>query len=120
MAVTGGDLEAAAHSFEIEVGETTPFTIDQTIPGIGMGTGFATAAYELQTGRISPPVKGYGEWFVLQVIDRAPGEPSELATQRQTILQLLRQENASRFLALWYDQLRKSAKVVDNRESTLN
>jgi peptidyl-prolyl cis-trans isomerase D len=120
MAVTGGDFEAAAHSFELEVGETTSFTIDQTIPGIGMGTGFAVAAYELQTGRISPPVKGHGEWFVLQVIDRTLGEPSELAAQRQTILQQLRQENASRFLALWYDQLRKDAKIVDNRESTLN
>ncbi len=119
-AVTGGDFEAAAHSFELEVEETTPFTVEQTIPGIGMGTGFAVAAYELQTGRISPPVKGYDEWFVLQVTDRQPGEPSELAAQRQAIMQQIRQESSSRFLALWYDKLRQDAEVVDNRESTLN
>ncbi len=120
MATTGGDLEAAAHSFELEVVETTPFTIDQSIPGIGTGTGFAVAAYELQTGRIGPPVKGNQEWFIIQVIDRSPGEPSEMAAQRQAILQQLRQKSASRFLALWYDKLRQDAVVVDNREMTLN
>ena len=120
MAVTGGDLETATHSFELVVTETPPFTIDSTIPGIGMGTGFAAAAYELQTGRIGPPVKGQNEWFVIQVIDRDLGEPSELAAQRAAILQQLRQESQSRFLALWYDKLRKDAKVVDQREQTLN
>jgi peptidyl-prolyl cis-trans isomerase D len=120
MAVTGGDLEAAAHSFELEVAETTPFTVDQSIPGIGMGTGFAAAAFDLQTGKISPPVKGNSEWFILQVTDRKPGETSEFAAKRQEILQQLRQESSSHFLALWYDQLRKDAKVVDRRERTLN
>ncbi len=119
-AVTGGDLEAAAHLFELEVTETPPFTIDSSIPGIGMGTGFAVAAYELQTGRIGPPVKVQNEWFIIEVIDRVPGEPSELASQRAAILQQLRQENVSRFLALWYEQLRKDAEIVDNRERTLN
>ncbi len=120
MATTGGDLEKAAHSFELEMVETTPFAVDQSIPGIGTGTGFATAAYELQTGRISPPIKGNQEWFIIQITDRSPGEPSEMAAQRQAILQQLRQESASRFLALWYDQLRKDAVIVDNREMTLN
>lgn len=120
QAVTGGNLESAAHSFELEIGETTPFTVDQSIPEIGMGTGFATAAYDLQTGRISPPIKGNQEWFIIQVTDRKLGEPSELAAQRQTILQQLRQESASRFLALWYDDLRQKANVIDNREMTLN
>lgn len=119
-AVTGGDLEAAAHSFELVVAETPPFTIDSSIPEIGMGTGFAVAAYELQTGRIGPPVKGQNEWFIIEVVDRVPGKPSELAEQRVEILQQLRQENGSRFLALWYDNLRKEADVVDWRERTLN
>jgi parvulin-like peptidyl-prolyl isomerase len=119
-AVTGGDLEAAAHSFDLEVRETTPFTVDQSIPEIGMGTGFGPAAYELQTGRISPPIKGNADFFIIQVTDRQPGAPTELTAQRQEILQQLRQETASRFLALWYDGIRKNAEVVDNRETTLN
>jgi parvulin-like peptidyl-prolyl isomerase len=78
------------------------------------------AAYELQTGRIGPPVKGQNEWFIIEVVDRVPGKPSELAEQRVEILQWLRQNNASRFLALWYDDLRKEADIVDLRERTLN
>jgi len=74
----------------------------------------------MQTGKISPPVKGNSEWFILQVTDRKPGETSEFAAKRQEILQQLRQESSSHFLALWYDQLRKDAKVVDRRERTLN
>ena len=120
MAVTGGNLEAAAHSFELVVTETPPFKIDSSIPEIGMGTGFATAAYELQTGRIGPPVKGQNEWFVMQVIDRSLGEPSELAAQRVALIQQIRQESQSRFLALWYDKLRQDARIVDRREQTLN
>jgi len=119
-AVTGGDLEAAAHSFELEVAETPPFTVDQSIPGIGTGTAFASAAYELPTGKVSPPIRGNSEYFIILVTDRKPGTPSELTAQRQQILQQLRQEASSRFLALWYDDLRKKAKVVDKRESTLN
>ena len=120
MAVTGGNLEAAAHSFELVVTETPPFKIDSSIPEIGMGTGFATAAYELQTGRIGPPVKGHNEWFVMQVIDRSLGEPSELAAQRVALIQQIRQESQSRFLALWYDKLRQDARIVDRREQMLN
>jgi parvulin-like peptidyl-prolyl isomerase len=119
-AVTGGDLEGAAHSYELEVVETPYFTTDSSIPGIGMGTGFGVAAYELPTGMVGPPIKVQDGWFIIQVTDRVPGEPAELAAQREAIMQQLRQENASRFLALWYDELRQNAVIEDWRERTLN
>lgn len=118
-AMTGGDLESAAHSRELEIEETPMFGYEESVPGIGMGTGFAHAAHILPAGRISPPVKGDDEWYVLEVTGRSSLEEEELADKTEEIVQELRQEEASEFLALWYDELRQGADIKDWRQSTI-
>ncbi len=118
-AVIGGDLESAAHAAGLQVEETPEFTLDESIPGIGQGTGFAEAAYMLPAGKISPPVKGNDEWFILKVEKRTPPDEKDLADKTKEIVQELRQEKSSEFIALWYDELRQKAEVKDWRERAI-
>lgn len=118
-ALTGGDLEAAALAAGLEAKETAPFTVDGAVPEIGTGTGFAVAAHLLPVGAIGEPVKGNGEWFLIQVIERPAVDMTGLADRHDELLQQIRQEKASRFIALWYDEIRSSAEIEDWREQTL-
>lgn len=118
-ALTGGDLSAAALAAGLETKETPPFTETGAVPEIGTGTGFAVAAHDLPVGTVGEPVKGNAEWFLIEVIDRPPVDMSGLAAEHDAILQQLRQEKVSRFIALWYDAIRSEADISDWREPTL-
>ncbi|MBN2184159.1 MAG: peptidylprolyl isomerase [Candidatus Krumholzibacteriota bacterium] len=119
-AVTSGDLEAVAHSRELEFSETAPFKIDGNLPGIGTGTGFSTACHMLPVDSFSVPVQGDEVWYIIRVISVSSPDMNEFASQRQTILGELIQEKTSEFLAGWYRDLRENAKIEDMREMTLN
>ncbi len=119
-AVTSGDLEAVAHSRELQFSETPPFKIEDSVPGIGTGTGFSTACHMLPVNRVSAPVLGDGAWYIIRVVSESTPDMNEFATQRQTILGELMEERSTEFLAGWYRDLRENAEIEDMRELTLN
>lgn len=119
-AVTSGDLEGAAHAKELSIIETPMFRIDGPVPEIGTNTNFAVACHMLPTGKIGPPIKEYGAWYVIQVLDRTNPDMKAFAEQRETILGRLRQEKATHLMASWYEEIRDKAKIQDFRTQTLN
>ncbi len=119
-AVTSGDLEAVAHSRELEFSETAPFKIDGNVPGIGIGTGFSAACHMLPVDSFSVPVEGDEAWYIIRVVSVSSPDMNEFAAQRQTILGELIQEETSKYLAGWYRDLRENAEIEDLREITLN
>ena len=119
-AVTSGDLEAVAHSRELEFNETAPFKIDGNIPGIGVDTGFAAACHMLSVDSFSVPVLGNEAWYIIRVVSISSPDMNEFVAQRQEILDQLTQEETSRYLAGWYRDLREKVEIEDLREITLN
>ena len=118
-AMTSGDLEAVAHSRELEFNTTSPFKVDDAIPEIGTNTNFSIASFELPVNRISVPVMGQNEWYIIKVIARTAPDMAEFADQRQAISSEIMQERSYDFLSMWYKQLRDNAVVEDDREPTL-
>jgi peptidyl-prolyl cis-trans isomerase D len=118
-ALTGGNLAASALAAGLEAGETPPFTADGSVPEIGTGTGFAVAAHLLPVGTVGEPVKGNAEWFLIQVIERPAVDMTGLPARHDEILQQIRQEKTSRFIALWYDGIRSDVEIKDWREQQL-
>lgn len=118
--LTGADFEEAAHSLQLEIVETAPFKLEDSVPGIGTGTNFAVACHKLPVKEISVPIKGSGGWYVIIVTSRSGPDLNEFSDQRPEIMTELQRERASRFMAKWYEGLRDNAKVVDERETTLN
>lgn len=119
-ALTSGDLEAVAHSRELQFKETGPFKIDDSITGIGAGTGFSEACRVLPVDSFSIPVEGNETWYIIRVISKSSPDMNEFARQRQDILNQMLQEETSKYLAEWYQELREKADIVDMREVTLN
>ncbi len=118
--LTGGDLESVAHARELEVQETPLFGEDESVPGIGINTAFAHACHLLPIGELSAPVKGRDAFYLIMVTERTEPDMEEFTKRRPEILNQLRGEMASRFIAGWYDEIRQSAEVVDRRERTLD
>jgi peptidyl-prolyl cis-trans isomerase D len=118
-AVTSGDLEAVAHSRELEFNTTSPFKVDDAIPGIGSSTNFALASFELPANKISVPVMGQNEWYILKVVSRTAPDMTAFADQKQTLSNEIMQQRSYDFLSMWYKQLREEAVVEDDRELTL-
>jgi len=69
-----------------------------------MDEAFAAAAFALQPGGISDPVRSVRGWHLIQVVKREPGTPPTLAQSHAIIRQCLQHHDAQALLA---DQLRK-------------
>ncbi len=119
-ALAGGNLETAARAMGFELLETPPFKIADEIPGIGAGSNFAMACYELPSGRISVPVKGQNEWFVIRVQSKSLPDLNEFAKQKDQIRNEMMQQASYDFLSEWYGKLRETADIVDDREETID
>lgn len=119
-ALTGGDLESTAHERGLTV-ETTPlFTESESVPGIGVNTAFAHACHQLPVGELSPPIKGRNAFYLIRVSERTEPDMEAFSERRTEILNQLRSELATHFIAGWYDEIRQDAEVVDLRERTIN
>ena len=119
-ALTSGDLASVAHDQGFEIQETALFSENESVPGIGVNTAFAYACHQLPVGDLSPPIKGRDAFYLIRVTERTEPDMEEYAKRRAELLNQLRTEMATRFIAGWYDEIRKNAEVVDLRESTLN
>ncbi len=119
-ALTGGDLESVAHERELAIETSSLFAENESVPGIGLNTAFAHACHQLPIEDLSPPIKGRNAFYLIRVTERTEPDMDEYTTRRTEILNQLRSEMATHFIAGWYEEIRQNAEVVDLRESTIN
>ena len=115
-AAAGSTMEAAAQSQKLTVTSSEPFTRGGFVPGMGRLNEAIGAAFSLPIGAVSNPIRTEDGVVVLRVdrrvdADRAAWEKQK-ATQRQGLMQGLRQQRIQAFLL----QLRNDAKIEDNRK----
>ncbi|MGE5401222.1 MAG: peptidylprolyl isomerase [Ignavibacteriales bacterium] len=112
----GSSLNAAAASYkEARFDTTGTFTPAQPVPGIGRDFPFIDKALSAEVGKITEPVKGMRGYYVIKVVNRTPFDKGVFAMQRNSVRDNLLQEKKSYFFSQWIDQLKKNAKIVDNR-----
>lgn len=107
--------EAIAGIKEARLDTSGVFTPSQGIPKIGRDYAFADAALHAKINTVTDPVKGQRGYYIIKVISRNDFDKSAYAIQRNSIRNNLLQEKKSRFLNSWIEDLRKDAKIVDNR-----
>jgi parvulin-like peptidyl-prolyl isomerase len=115
-AAASSSLDAAAQSRNLKVTTSEPFTRGGFVPGLGRLNEAIGAAFSLPVGAVSSPIRTSDAVVVLRVdrrvdADRATWE-AQKATQRQQLMQGLRQQRIQAFL----QQLRADAKVDDRRK----
>jgi peptidyl-prolyl cis-trans isomerase D len=117
--LAGGSLDAVAKAKGFTVKETPSFKIADPIPEIGSNTSFQTACKFLAVNVVSPPIKGQGRYYLIDVVERSQPDMAKYAEARQAIVSELRNDVANRFMANWYQGIRDDAKVEDLRERSL-
>ena len=115
-AAAGSSLEAAAKQANKKVDQTTMFSRGSVVPGLGQYTEAVGAAFALPVGAVSQPVRTLEAAYVLRVDKRVVADSAtwekQKAAQKELRLNQLRQQKIQMFMA----DLRKSAKIVDNRQ----
>lgn len=90
------DAQGMAALAEQEAGvsftTTEPFGRDDNVPGVGRGTSFTVAAFELAEGASSAPVRTTRGWAVLRVAEILPPRVPELADVRERVVETWKQE----------------------------
>ncbi|MGE5432489.1 MAG: peptidylprolyl isomerase [Syntrophomonadaceae bacterium] len=114
---SGSSLQQAAQNFggQAKFDTTGTFAPAGTIPGIGRDFAFIQKALSADINKISEPVKGQRGVYLIQVTSRTPFQQSQFAMQRNSVRDGLLQQKKSYFFSQWINQLKKDAKIVDNR-----
>ncbi|MCU7496423.1 MAG: hypothetical protein HF314_14145 [Ignavibacteria bacterium] len=113
---SGSSLQMAASNFSQARFDTTgTFTPAQAIPGLGREFGFILKAENANINSITAPVRGHRGVYLIQVTSRTPFEKSTYAMQRNSFRDNILQQKKAYFFSQWISQLKKNAKIVDNR-----
>jgi len=112
----GKTLEQAARAEGLTVEKTPAFVRTMPVPGLGQANQAVGAAFGLPAGAVSGPVTTDNAVYVLRVDRRVNADSTAWAaqkkTQRESIMQQLRQQRVQQFLA----SLRQNAEIVDKRK----
>ncbi|MDP4195167.1 MAG: peptidylprolyl isomerase [Bacteroidota bacterium] len=113
---SGQALSSVVPSFKNAKYDTTnTFTATQSIAGVGRDWAFIDASLNTDQGKITSPVKGQRGYYVIKVMMKTPFDRSAYSMQRNSIRDNMLQEKKSYFFNQWLSQLKKDAKIVDNR-----
>jgi parvulin-like peptidyl-prolyl isomerase len=111
-----GDLSRAPSiDSKLLLNQTGEFTVNASIPGIGMDYSISSKALELNINQVSNPIKGINGYYLIKVLSRTPFDASAFAIQHNTIRDNLLQAKKSNFVNEWITELKKDSKIVDNR-----
>src|SRR6185503_16240999 len=115
-AAAGSSLESAAQQQKLEVQHSGMFTRGSFVPGMGQFNEAIGAAFGLPVGSVGTPVRSADAIFVERVDKKVRADSAawvaQKAQQRQLRLQQLQQQKVQ----MYYQDLRRSAKIDDRRE----
>lgn len=115
--LAGAELRTLAEAEEgVSFDSTEAFSREQNVPGIGRGTPFTTAAFELEAGELSEPIQVARGWALLRVREIQESRLPELEeveeAVREAVVHALEQEAA-------LEALREQAVAMQEGETTL-
>mgnify|MGYP001049608052 CR=1 FL=1 len=119
-AIRGGEaLPNAAADAGLEVRQAGPFTRTGFVPGLGRQNAAVGAAFGLDVGEVSDPVRTQSNVFVLELLGREEADSlawrEQLPQQRQAVASQLQQQR----LQEWIEALRSAATIRDRRTEVL-
>ena len=119
-AIRGGEaLPNAAADAGLEVRQSGPFTRTAFVPGLGRQNAAVGAAFGLDVGEVSDPVRTQSNVFVLELLGRQDADSTawqeQLPQQQQAVASQLEQQR----LQEWIEALRSAATIRDRRTEVL-
>ena len=110
------DLAQAAEEAGLELMKPEPFARSESVPGVGRGNAFVTAAFRLGAGELSevialPPRGAY----LIKALDKAPVDEEQFETERDQLTQQLLQQRQQEAMQNWFAHVFEVAEIKDYR-----
>lgn len=111
----GTPLDEAAMQDSLEVKSSDLVNVSASIKGIGREPRVAGAAYALQVGEISKPVKGSRGYYLIQLVDKKDINEENYAGQKQSLLYQLINQRQNMIYNQWYTRQKEKSNIEDYR-----
>ncbi len=99
----------------LEVKTASGFTLSGGIPGIGTDENVLGKIIDMKPNEVSQPIKGNSFVYIIQLVNKTPFDSSAYKAQYETLKQQIYNEKRNTIFFTWIDNLKKNAKIVDNR-----
>ena len=119
QSLTQGDSlkKVTAQRPNLQVQHLSSFTFQQGfVPGVGRDMAFIGALSGLNPGEISRPIEGTRSVYLMHLLSKTAFDSTEYDKQRESLRAQLLSEKKNRFFQEWFDHLKKSVEIVDNRD----
>lgn len=111
-----GDPQAALSIWpSAKIDTTNEFTTNGSIAKLGREFAFSEVALKADLNKWTNPVKGSNNAYIIKVTYRTKYDPQLFAFQKEGIKKELINNKRNIYLGQWVEQLKKEAKIVDNR-----
>ncbi|MBD3385963.1 hypothetical protein GF407_13685 [candidate division KSB1 bacterium] len=111
----GTPLDEAAMQDSLQVKSSDLVNVSASIKGIGREPRVTGAAYALQVGEISKPVKGSRGYYLIQLIDKKDINEENYAGQKTSLLYQLINRRQNMIYNQWYTRQKEKSNIEDYR-----
>ncbi|MDI6767199.1 MAG: peptidylprolyl isomerase [Bacteroidota bacterium] len=102
---------------QVSVQHLEPFNLGSGyIQGIGRDLGFMGGIESLKPGELSNPILGSRGVYLAKVISKSAFDTTAYGQSKISLRSQVLMEKKNRFFSEWFDQLKKSAEIVDKRD----
>lgn len=106
----------AAKRSGLTVQHEMPFTLSGSATSIGRDLKLFGRLPDLKVGQISEPFEGQRGVFIVKLLSKSNFDTTLFNAQKDIIRTQLLTDRRNRYFNEWYDNLKKSADIVDNRD----
>jgi parvulin-like peptidyl-prolyl isomerase len=111
-----GDASISKSVFSnVKIDSTVEFTTAGIIPSLGRDYAFSNYSIKGEIGKWSKPIKGELGGYLIKVTSRTQIDQTKMNTQMPALKKQLFDQKKSRYFGQWVQDLKKDAKIVDDR-----
>jgi len=112
----GKSFEEAAEEDSMEIKETGTFGFFDYISDVGNETKFTGAAFKLNEGEVSKPVRTPKGWYLIKLTEKSLGDTTNINDKKNYIYTSLLDNKRQVHFTAWLENLRDKAKIKDFRD----
>lgn len=112
-----GDLASLASDPKVAVRNTGEFSVGGFVPTLGREFAVIGAVKRGAVGRNLAPVEGQRGWYIVRILNRTAVDTAAYAAQKSMLAAQVMQEKKQQVLNQWFERLKESADIKDNRDT---
>lgn len=112
-----GDIASLASDPKVAVRNTGEFSVGGFVPTLGREFSVIGAVKRGAVGRNLGPIEGQRGWYIVRILNRTAVDTAAYAAQKSMLAAQVMQEKKQQVLNQWFERLKESADIEDNRDT---